>query len=158
MKVHKTGRLEGKVAVITGAASGIGRATAILFAREGAKLVLADWHEEGLRETLDLVLKEGGDAVAQRTNVAIEEEVKKLIDLALRNYSVIDIVSNNAGITGQFATLNAQDGEDWHKVYGVNVSGCGLHDEIRGRAHAGTQNRGHSKYGFGGRDQVRGRR
>ena len=64
MKVDKTGRLEGKVAVITGAASGIGRATAILFAREGAKLVLADWHEEGLKETLDLVLKEGGDAVS----------------------------------------------------------------------------------------------
>ena len=103
--MERNRRLDGKVAVITGAASGIGRATAILFAREGAKLVLADWHEDGLKETLDLVLKAGGDAVAQRTNVAIEEEVKNLIDLALRNYSVIDIVCNNAGITGQFATL-----------------------------------------------------
>jgi meso-butanediol dehydrogenase / (S,S)-butanediol dehydrogenase / diacetyl reductase len=117
-------RLEAKVAVVTGAASGIGRATAILFSREGAKLVLADWHEDGLRETLDLVQKEGGDAVAERTNVSVEEEVKKLIDLALRKYSFIDIVSNNAGITGQFATLNEQDGEDWHKVYGVNVLGA----------------------------------
>jgi NAD(P)-dependent dehydrogenase (short-subunit alcohol dehydrogenase family) len=117
-------RIEGKVAVITGAASGIGRATAILFAREGARLVLADWHEKGLRETLDLVLKEGGEAVAQRTNVAIEEEVRKLIEVALRNYTVIDIVCNNAGITGKVAPLGEQDGEDWHKVYEVNVLGA----------------------------------
>lgn len=124
MKIDRTGRLEGKVAVITGAASGIARATAVLFAKQGAKLVLADWHEEGLKETLDLVLKEGGDAILQRTNVASEEDVKNLIDLALRNYSVIDIVSNNAGITGQFATLDQQNGEDWHNVYGVNVLGA----------------------------------
>jgi meso-butanediol dehydrogenase / (S,S)-butanediol dehydrogenase / diacetyl reductase len=124
MKEDKAGRLTGKVAIITGAASGIGRATAILFAREGAKLVLADVQEEGLRETLDLVLKEGGDAVTQRTNVAIEEEIKSLIDSALQNYGAIDIVCNNAGITGQMALLEDQDGEDWHKVYGVNVLGA----------------------------------
>ena len=117
-------RIEGKVAVITGAASGIGRATAILFAREGAKLVLADWHEEGLRQTLDTVLKEGGEAIAQRTNVAVEQEVKQLIEAALRNYAVIDIVCNNAGITGELAPLGEQNGEDWHKVYGVNVLGA----------------------------------
>jgi meso-butanediol dehydrogenase / (S,S)-butanediol dehydrogenase / diacetyl reductase len=123
-KIHKPGRLEGKVAVITGAASGIGRATAILFAKEGARLVLADWHDEGLRETLELVLQEGGEAVVQRTNVSIEEEVKRLIDVALQNYSAIDIVCNNAGITGQFASLGEEDGADWHKVYGVNVLGA----------------------------------
>jgi meso-butanediol dehydrogenase / (S,S)-butanediol dehydrogenase / diacetyl reductase len=124
MKNDKTGRLEGKVAIITGAASGIGRATAILFSGEGAKLVLADWNEEGVRETLDLVLKESGEAVAQKTNVSNEEDVKKLIDLALQSYGVIDIVCNNAGITGQFGMLEAQDAEDWHKVYGVNVLGA----------------------------------
>ncbi len=124
VEIHKPGRLEGKVAVITGAASGIGRATAILFAKEGARLVLADWHEEGLRETLELVSQEGGEAVIQRTNVSIEEEVKRLIDVALQNYSAIDIVCNNAGITGQFASLREEDGEDWQKVYGVNVLGA----------------------------------
>lgn len=124
LRIHKPGRLEGKVAVITGAASGIGRATAILFAKEGARLVLADWHEEGLKETLELVLQAGGEAVIQRTNVAIEEEVKRLIEVALHNYSAIDIVCNNAGITGQLASLGEEDGEDWHKVYGVNVLGA----------------------------------
>ncbi|MBI4963190.1 MAG: SDR family oxidoreductase [Desulfomonile tiedjei] len=122
--MDKTGRLDGKVAVITGAASGIGRATAILFSREGAKLVLSDWNEEGLKETLELVLKGGGEAVMQRTNVANEEEVKKLMELAFRSYSVIDIVCNNAGITGHFATLDQQDGNDWREVYGVNVLGA----------------------------------
>jgi NAD(P)-dependent dehydrogenase (short-subunit alcohol dehydrogenase family) len=124
MKIDKTGRLKGKVAIITGAASGIGRAIAILFAREGAKLVLADWHEEGLKETLEFVLKKGGDAVTQRTNVAIEEEVKKLIDLALRTFAAIDIVCNNAGIMGHISTLDEQDVEDWQQVYGVNVLGA----------------------------------
>jgi len=124
MKTKRAGVLNGKVAVITGAASGIGRATAVLFAQEGAKLVLSDWHEKGLKETLALVVREGGEAVIQRTNVAIEAEVKKLIDTALQNYSVIDIVCNNAGITGRFAALEEQNEEDWREVYGVNVLGA----------------------------------
>jgi len=124
MKTDNPGRLKGKVAVITGAASGIGKATAVLFAGEGARLVLADWHEQGLKETLDLVLNAGGQAVMRQTNVASEVEVKKLIDLALLNYSVIDVVCNNAGISGQFAPLEEQDEKDWREVYGVNVLGA----------------------------------
>lgn len=124
MKIDKKGRLNRKVAIITGAASGIGRATAILFAREGAKLVLADIHEEGLKETLKLVKKESGVAITKRTNVAIEEEVKGLIDLALQTYSRIDILCNNAGIAGQIANLDEQSAEDWRKVYEVNVLGA----------------------------------
>jgi meso-butanediol dehydrogenase / (S,S)-butanediol dehydrogenase / diacetyl reductase len=121
MKSDRKGRLEGKVAVITGAASGIGRATALLFAREGARLMLADWAEEGLKETQELVQKEGGRAIIKKTNVAIEEEIKALIDLAFQTYSGIDVVCNNAGITGQLTGLEDQDGEDWQKVYAVNV-------------------------------------
>lgn len=124
MSINKRGRLDGKVAVITGAASGIGRATAVLFAREGAKLVLADVDEKGLKETLDLVGKEGGEAITKRTNVAIEEEVKGLMDSALRTYSQIDILCNNAGIPGQIVNLEEQSGEDWCKVYAVNVLGA----------------------------------
>ena len=124
MKIGKKGRLNGKVAIITGAASGIGRATAILFGGEGAKLVLADADEEGLEETLELVRREGGEAITKRTNVSIEEEVKELIDSALGTYSQIDILCNNAGITGQIANLEEQTGDDWYKVYGVNVLGA----------------------------------
>ncbi len=125
MKTDKAGRLEGKVAIITGAASGIGRAAAVLFSREGAKLVLADWHEEGLRETLDLIIKDGDQAIAQKTDVSNEQDVKALIDLALKSYSAIDILCNNAGITGgRVATLDQQEGEDWYRIYGVNVMGA----------------------------------
>jgi meso-butanediol dehydrogenase/(S,S)-butanediol dehydrogenase/diacetyl reductase len=119
-----SGRLQGKVAVITGAASGIGRATAILFAREGAKVVLAtDKNIDGLNETLKLVEKEGGEGITKKTSVAIEEDVKALIDLALKTYSQIDILCNIAGVTGQIATLEEQSGDDWKKVYDVNVLG-----------------------------------
>jgi meso-butanediol dehydrogenase/(S,S)-butanediol dehydrogenase/diacetyl reductase len=124
MKVEKKGRLNGKVAIITGAASGIGRAAATLFAREGAKLVLADVNEEGLKETLKLAKKKGGQVVVKRTNVAVEDEVKGLINLALRTYSRIDILCNNAGIAGQIANLEELDGHDWEKVFEVNVLGA----------------------------------
>jgi meso-butanediol dehydrogenase/(S,S)-butanediol dehydrogenase/diacetyl reductase len=124
MKTDRAGRLEGKVAIITGAASGIGRAAAVLFSREGAKLVLADWHEEGLRETQNLVLEQGGQAVIRKTDVSKEHEVKNLVDLALQSYSVIDIICNNAGITGRLTTLEEQDGEDWNEIFGVNVMGA----------------------------------
>jgi len=120
----KNGRLEGKVAVITGAADGIGRATAILFAREGAKLVLADVNEQGLRESLSLVIKEGGEAIIRRTDVSVEGEVKNLVDLALQAYSRVDILCNNAGIVGGLANLESQDRDDWQKVYAVNVLGA----------------------------------
>lgn len=119
-----SGRLQGKVAVITGAASGIGRATAILFAREGAKVVLAtDKNVDGLNETLELVKKEGGEGITKKTSVASEEDVKALIDLALKTYSQIDILCNIAGVTGQIATLEEQSGDDWKKVFDVNVLG-----------------------------------
>ena len=122
--MEKKGRLDGKVAIITGAANGIGRATAVLFATEGAKLVLADVNEEGLKETVDLIKKEGGEATGRITNVAVEAEVKALIDLALKTYSQIDILCNNAGIGGDLASLENENEETWRRVYGVNVLGA----------------------------------
>ncbi len=124
--MRKSGRLEGKVAVITGAADGIGRATAVLFAGEGARLVLADINEQGLKESQDLVKGAGGEAVIKRTDVSVEEEVKDLIDWALKTYSQVDILCNNAGITGRLTDLENQDAADWRKIYAVNVLGAVL--------------------------------
>jgi meso-butanediol dehydrogenase/(S,S)-butanediol dehydrogenase/diacetyl reductase len=122
--MNSQGRLKDKIAIITGAASGIGRATAILFAREGARLVLADMQETGLQETLAAVREAGGEAVINPVNVSVEQEVKGLVDLGLRTYGRIDILINNAGITGQMAGLEEQDGEDWKKVLEVNLLGA----------------------------------
>ena len=123
MSQNSNGRLKGKVAIITGAASGIGRAAAVLFAREGASLVLADMQEDKLEETLAMVKSDGGQGVARKTNVAVEEEVKGLVDLAVETFHRIDIVCNNAGITGQYTGPEEWDGEDWQSVYAVNVLG-----------------------------------
>ena len=117
-------RLEGKVSIITGAADGIGQAAAVLFAREGAKLALADVNEEGLKKTLSLVQEEKGQGIIRRTDVSRQTEVKELIELALKTYSQIDILCNNAGITGGLADLEQEDGENWQKVYSVNVLGA----------------------------------
>ncbi len=118
------GRLEGKVAVITGAADGIGRATAVLFAREGAKLVLADINEKGLEETVTLAREESETVIGKPTNVSKESDVEALINLAVRTYGQIDILCNNAGITGQFLGLEQEEGSDWQNVYAVNVLGA----------------------------------
>ena len=122
--MKKRGRLDGRVAVITGSANGIGRAAAVIFAREGAKLVIADVNEEGLNETLRQIKGEGGDVVARVTDVAVEEEVKKLIQLALKRYAQIDILCNNAGISGGLSKLKEQDADEWRRVFEVNVMGA----------------------------------
>ncbi|MBN1381752.1 MAG: SDR family oxidoreductase [Deltaproteobacteria bacterium] len=116
----KKARLEGKVAVITGAADGIGRATAVLFAREGAKLAIADINEKGLTQTLDLVQKEGGRAVMKVIDVSVEQQIKELVELALESYSQIDILCNNAGIGG----MEGEDGVVWKRIYEINVLGA----------------------------------
>ena len=122
--MKKNGRLEGKVAIITGAASGIGRATAVLFAREGATVVIADVEEKGLGETLSLVKGEGGEGIMRTVDVSSEEEVRALIELALDKYRQVDIVCNNAGATGALCSIEEEKGEDWLKVYSVNVLGA----------------------------------
>jgi len=119
-----SGRLVGKTAIITGAASGIGRATAITFAREGARLAIADLNDDGLTETLELVDQYGAAAVALKTNVAFEREVVALVQLALESYSYIDILCNVAGITGEFRKLEHESGDNWKDVLGVNLMGA----------------------------------
>ncbi len=122
--MKSSGRLDGKTAIITGAASGIGRATAILFAREGAKLALADVNEKGLEETSNLVKREGGEAFFRRTDVGVEKEFKGLVEMTLKTYSQIDILCNNAGISGGLSNLEEQDADEWRRIFQVNVMGA----------------------------------
>ncbi|NLA25986.1 MAG: SDR family oxidoreductase, partial [Firmicutes bacterium] len=116
------GRLHKRVAIITGATSGIGRATALCFAREGASLVLAGRNVEALEKITEEVLNRGVKAVMKRTDVSREIEVKELIELAFSTFSDVHILCNNAGIIGQENLQpESQDGEDWQQVYAVNV-------------------------------------
>jgi len=118
-------RLEGKVAIVTGAGSGIGRATAVLFAKEGAKVVAADVDEEGGRGTVQKIVGEGGDAIFVRTDVSQVDDVKKMIDNTIRRYGRIDILFNNAGIniTG---TILETTLEEYDKIMNVNLKGVFL--------------------------------
>jgi len=118
-------RLEGKVAIVTGAGSGIGRATAILFAREGTKVVVADVDEEGGRGTIQKIVNEGGDAIFVRTDVSQVDDVKKMIDNTISRYGRIDILFNNAGIniTG---TILETTLEEYDKIMNVNLKGIFL--------------------------------
>ncbi len=122
--MEKYGRLKGKTAIITGAASGIGKATAILFAKEGAHLALADIHEDGLKEVAGLIAEAGGTAITQTADVSNEDEVKTVIALALKSYQKIDILCNNAGIAEEIVSLDQQNKNTWYRVYDVNVMGA----------------------------------
>jgi len=118
-----SGRLKGKVAIITGAANGIGRATAQIFAKEGGSLVISDIDLVGLESVKRLIEEAGGVVVATKTNVADEREVKDLVDLALKTYSKVDILVNNAGVAGSASDLEDQAADEWRMVYDVNVLG-----------------------------------
>ncbi|MCD6233075.1 glucose 1-dehydrogenase [bacterium] len=113
-------RLENKIAIITGAGSGIGRATALLFAKEGAKVVVADWSEEGGKETVKEIENQGGEGIFVKTDVSKKEDVEKMKNECLEKFSRIDILVNNAGIL-KFSAFHETREEDWDKVIDVNL-------------------------------------
>lgn len=123
---NRSGRLQDKTAIITGAASGIGKAAARLFAKEGAQLMLADVQPGVLQEVVEEILHEGGQVEARETDVSDENQVKHLVEKTQSGFGRIDIVCNNAGVVGDIAKvdLNNQEGEDWLAVYSVNVLGA----------------------------------
>jgi NAD(P)-dependent dehydrogenase (short-subunit alcohol dehydrogenase family) len=126
------GALDGKVALVTGGASGIGRATALTFAREGAKLIIADMNEDGGHQTVHMVKENGGDATFVRTDVSKAVEVQALISKAVETYGRLDCAHNNAGISGagiggDLRVLTAEYPEErWHQVLAVNLTGVWL--------------------------------
>jgi NAD(P)-dependent dehydrogenase (short-subunit alcohol dehydrogenase family) len=131
--------LEGKVSLVTGAASGIGRATALLFAEEGAMLVLADVDEEGGRETARLAGERGAQALFVRCDVAVSEEVEAVVETSVEQFGRLDCAFNNAGIEGSNAPTGEYDDEAWNRVIAVNLTGvffCMKH-ELRQMAAQG---------------------
>ncbi len=126
-------KLANQVALITGAGRGIGRATALRFAREGARIVCSDLDETGVQETIKLITESGGSATAVLGNVAVRADAQRMVDTALEAYGTLDILINNAGITRDALTVRVKDGEikmmsdaQWEEVLTVNLKGTWL--------------------------------
>ncbi|HXZ88430.1 MAG TPA: SDR family oxidoreductase [Candidatus Binataceae bacterium] len=113
------GRLDGKVAVISGAASGIGRATAIRFAGEGAAVVIADLNVKGGESAVRDCRENGGHAVFQKTDVASEADIRAMIARALKEFGRLDITFNNAGLGGAVGTIEEMTAENWDRTQAV---------------------------------------
>jgi NAD(P)-dependent dehydrogenase (short-subunit alcohol dehydrogenase family) len=113
------GRLDNKVAVITGAASGMGRATAIRFARDGAAVVAADLNSQGGELVVAEIAAAGGRAVFQRTDVTSEGDIAALIARAVREYGRLDITYNNAGVLGALGPIEEIKAEYWDRTLAV---------------------------------------
>jgi NAD(P)-dependent dehydrogenase (short-subunit alcohol dehydrogenase family) len=117
------GQFNTKVAVVTGAASGIGRATALAFAREGANVVVSDVAVQGGEETVRLIKEAGGEATFVTCDVSQAEEVKALVTKAVDTYGRLDYDINIAGIEGTLATTADYPEDVWSKVIGINLTG-----------------------------------
>jgi NAD(P)-dependent dehydrogenase (short-subunit alcohol dehydrogenase family) len=113
------GRLDGKVAVITGAASGIGRGTAIRFAGEGAAVVIADLNVEGGEAAVRDCRENGGRAVFQKTDVSAEAEVKAAVVRAVKEFGRLDIMYSNAGLGGAVGPIDETTVENWDKTMAI---------------------------------------
>lgn len=113
-----------KVALVTGGSSGIGRATALAFAKKGAKVVIADWIEN--QETMDLIKNLGGEAIFVKCDVSKSADVKALIEKTIDTYGRLDFAYNNAGIEGTSAPTQDCSEENWDKTIDINLKGIWL--------------------------------
>ncbi len=116
-------KLKGKVAVVTGAASGMGEAIARLYAQEGAKVVLSDIDEQKLNQVVNGIKEKGGEATGIVANVTDDNDITKMLDTAKNNYGSLDIVVNNAGIMDNFKIPENVTNNDLEKVLAVNLTG-----------------------------------
>lgn len=132
--------LLGKVAIITGGTSGIGRTAAILFAQSGAKVVVAGRRENEGQEIVDAILAAGGQALFVKTDVAKNEDVQTLVQKTTEKFGRLDVAFNNAGIEGNWVPVAEQAEEDWDRTIDINVKGVWLclKYEIRQMLKQGT--------------------
>lgn len=119
-------KLKNKVALITGAGSGIGRATALLFAKEGAKVVVVDYNEDTAKETVKMIKKSGGEAISIKADVSRSEDVQNMIRQTVERYGRLDVLHNNAGIEGQQASTAEYSEAIFDKVISINLKGVFL--------------------------------
>lgn len=119
-------RFEGKVALVTGGAAGIGRTTALAFAAEGARVVIADIDGDGGEETVRMVRAQGGEAVFIKTDVRVAEEVKNMADRAVEAFGRLDIAFNNAGINEDACTVSRCPEDSWKRLIDTNLTGVFL--------------------------------
>ena len=119
-------QLSGKVVLVTGAGSGIGRAIALTSAEEGARVVVSDIAVEGGEETVRAIVEAGGEAAFVRADVSNAAEVEALVGAAVESYGRLDCAVNNAGIEGVLATTAEYPEETWNRVLGINLTGVFL--------------------------------
>ena len=120
------GLLDGKVALITGGSTGIGRATVQVFAREGAKVAVADVNVEGAEETVRLIKDTGGEAIFIKTDVSQAADTKAMVKKVVETYGRLDCAFNNAGIEGDFQPTSDYPEATWNRVIGINLKGVWL--------------------------------
>lgn len=131
--------LKNKTAIITGAGSGIGRAISILYANEGAKLVLTDLDDAGGNETVDEIIKNGGEAIFVHADTSKPDDSKMVVEQTLKKFGSLKIAVNNAGIAGPLRPLGEYPVDAWDKVISINLSGVfyGMRYQIPAMLDAG---------------------
>lgn len=124
--------LENKVALVTGASSGIGKAIAILYAAEGAKVIVSDVDEAGGADTVAEIKKDGGDAIFVKADTSKPEDNKNLVEQAVNHFGALHIAVNNAGIGGPLSPVGEYPIDGWDRVIAINLSGVfyGMHYQI----------------------------
>jgi NAD(P)-dependent dehydrogenase (short-subunit alcohol dehydrogenase family) len=121
-----TNELQNKVAIVTGGTSGIGRDTAVLFAKSGAKVVVAGRRGTEGKETIDLIHAAGGDGLFVQTDVSKAAEVLALVQKTVEQFGRLDIAFNNAGVEGTWIPITEQSEEDWDRTIDINLKGVWL--------------------------------
>jgi NAD(P)-dependent dehydrogenase (short-subunit alcohol dehydrogenase family) len=126
MTTNENGFYQGKVAFVTGAGSGIGRAAALAFARTGASVTVADISEQGSRETTRLIEEQGGHALSVRCDVTRTEDVKAALGRTIEAFGRLDFAFNNAGVEQRNAAIAEFEEEEWNRIMDVNLRGVFL--------------------------------
>jgi len=131
--------LENKVAIVTGAGSGIGKAIALLYASEGSKVVVSDIDEKGGNETVSLIKSKGGEAVFLKADTSKPGDHKSLVEQTVKKYGGLHIACNNAGVGGDLAPIGEYPIDSWDKIISINLSGVfyALHYQIPAMLNSG---------------------